>query len=380
MLEVNLTNKKETTIIGLFQWDYGQIVKVTGISETDDLEIHIGNDSSETYMVKSIAIGDGYFTFQIPDSLLQASKTIKAIIYYDSGTEGKSKKVINFQVRARIKPEDYITPDDENYKYIVPKGGTTGQYLVKKSDADGDTEWRDQPEGSGGASFNINSLTEENDLADGDYLALYDTSATAHRKTLWSNIKTKLKAYFDTLYSAIGHTHTKANITDFDDTDYASADHNHNGVYQPVETGKGLSTNDFTNTLKSKLEGIAEGAEVNVNADWNATSGDAQILNKPTIPTVTNDLTDTLKGNYDTAYAHSQQAHAPSNAEANVQSDWNQTDTGADDYIKNKPVIPSSVIVDTAMSDTSTNPVQNKVVKAYVDGLVGDIETLLGGI
>lgn len=32
----------------------------------------------------------------------------------------------------------------------------------------------------------------------------------------------------------------------------------------------------------SKLNGIEAGAEVNVNADWNATSGDAQILNKPT--------------------------------------------------------------------------------------------------
>jgi hypothetical protein len=56
-------------------------------------------------------------------------------------------------------------------------------------------------------------------------------------------------------------------------------------------TGKGLSTNDFTNTLKTKLDGIADGAEVNVNADWNATSGDAQILNKPTIPTQTSQLT-----------------------------------------------------------------------------------------
>lgn len=35
---------------------------------------------------------------------------------------------------------------------------------------------------------------------------------------------------------------------------------------------------------KTKLNGIATGAEVNVNADWNALSGDAQILNKPTIP------------------------------------------------------------------------------------------------
>ena len=39
---------------------------------------------------------------------------------------------------------------------------------------------------------------------------------------------------------------------------------------------------------ENKLAGIAAGAEVNVNSDWNATSGDAQILNKPTIPTNTN--------------------------------------------------------------------------------------------
>jgi hypothetical protein len=50
-------------------------------------------------------------------------------------------------------------------------------------------------------------------------------------------------------------------------------------------TNKGLSTEDYTTTEKNKLAGIAAGAEVNVNADWNATSGDAQILNKPTIPT-----------------------------------------------------------------------------------------------
>jgi len=49
--------------------------------------------------------------------------------------------------------------------------------------------------------------------------------------------------------------------------------------------GKGLSTEDYTSAEKTKLAGIEAGAEVNVNADWNATSGDAQILNKPTIPT-----------------------------------------------------------------------------------------------
>lgn len=36
----------------------------------------------------------------------------------------------------------------------------------------------------------------------------------------------------------------------------------------------------LTEGQRTKLAGIAAGAEVNVNADWNATEGDAQILNK----------------------------------------------------------------------------------------------------
>ena len=51
-----------------------------------------------------------------------------------------------------------------------------------------------------------------------------------------------------------------------------------------------------------------------------------------------------------------------SGAEANVQADWNQTDSSADDYIKNKPTIPSGVVVDSALSTTSANPVENRVI------------------
>ena len=63
-----------------------------------------------------------------------------------------------------------------------------------------------------------------------------------------------------------------------------------NGVFDALANkvdkvaGKGLSTNDYTTTEQTKLAGIQAGAEVNVNADWNATTGDALILNKPTIP------------------------------------------------------------------------------------------------
>jgi len=89
-------------------------------------------------------------------------------------------------------------------------------------------------------------------------------------------------------------------------------------------TGKGLSTNDFTNADKTKLDGIESGAE------------------------------------------------------ANVQADWTQTDTTADDYIKNKPTIPAPVTVDQTYSATSANAqsgvavaqaISTKVDKATGKGL-----------
>lgn len=65
---------------------------------------------------------------------------------------------------------------------------------------------------------------------------------------------------------------------------FARGDHVHPSDTTKVDkvSGKGLSSNDYTTTEKNKLAGIAEGAQVNVQSDWNASSGDAAILNKPT--------------------------------------------------------------------------------------------------
>lgn len=40
----------------------------------------------------------------------------------------------------------------------------------------------------------------------------------------------------------------------------------------------------------------------------------------------------------------------------------------------------SNINIDTEMSDASENPVQNKVIKSYIDNQVGDIETALDSI
>jgi len=94
----------------------------------------------------------------------------------------------------------------------------------------------------------------------------------------------------------------KADISDFSDLDYATAlqGSTADSALQPGDIGvtvQGYDPNlvsdanyvatdeNFTTADHSKLDGIAAGAEVNVNSDWGAVSGDAEILNKPTLGT-----------------------------------------------------------------------------------------------
>ena len=62
-----------------------------------------------------------------------------------------------------------------------------------------------------------------------------------------------------------------------------------------------------------------------VNADWNATSGIAQILNKPTLATVA------------TSGSYNDLLNTPTIPSAQIQSDWTQSNSAALDFIKNKP-------------------------------------------
>ena len=67
-----------------------------------------------------------------------------------------------------------------------------------------------------------------------------------------------------------------------------------------------------------------------VNADWNATSGAAQILNKPTIPTVPTNVS---------AFTNDAGYITSSDVPAQVNADWNATSGAA--QILNKPTIPT---------------------------------------
>jgi len=97
------------------------------------------------------------------------------------------------------------------------------------------------------------------------------------------------------------NTQTGAVVLDADDVDDSSTSHKFvtESDLTTLSNTSGTNTGDqdlssyqlqpsegaFVNGDKTKLDGIAAGAEVNVNADWNSSSGDSQILNKPTLGT-----------------------------------------------------------------------------------------------
>lgn len=165
------------------------------------------------------------------------------------------------------------------------------------------------------------------------------------------------------------------------------------------EIGRGLSSNDYTDAEKTKLSGIAAGAEVNVNADWSQSdsSADDYIKNKPTLASVA------------TSGSYNDLTNKPSIPSAQVQSDWSQSNSNEVDYIKNKPTIPAAQVnadwnassgvaqilnkptiptVPTNVSAftndagylTQHQSLANYYTKTEINAMIGDIETLLASI
>jgi len=94
-------------------------------------------------------------------------------------------------------------------------------------------------------------------------------------------------------------------------------------------SGKGLSTNDFTTLEQTKLLGIEENAQVNVQADWNETDplADSYINGKPTFTTYVPSITQSF------TYAGGAQvftlSYAPNNVDVYVNHVWQIPTTDA---------------------------------------------------
>lgn len=208
--------------------------------------------------------------------------------------------------------------------------------------------------------------------------------------------------------TAVSQTHTHANKALLDSYSQTEVDIASAVTQRHSHTNKSIldaTTSSFTTAKDTKLSGIATGAEVNVNPDWNAASGDAQILNKPTIPTlpenivqsviagtnVTVDNTDPenpiisaagggggavssvngqtgivvlnqddiLDGTTNKQYTSTEKTKLSgiaSGAEVNVNADWNAV--SGDALILNKPSIPSTANLFNKTTDDSDDITQ----------------------
>jgi hypothetical protein len=136
--------------------------------------------------------------------------------------------------------------------------GAAADGYVLTSDGAGGAAWEAATGGGGGDTVSIESTAA--DILSVSSGAISADDAGADRIVYWNNTSNKLT------YGTPS------------DVGAAASSHTHSDATQSVAGF--LSTAD-----KTKLDGIASGAEVNVNADWNASSGDAQILNKPTLGT-----------------------------------------------------------------------------------------------
>ena len=94
------------------------------------------------------------------------------------------------------------------------------------------------------------------------------------------------------------------------------------------------------------------------------------LITLPDYPTLSGSgsgLTTTQEQQITTAYNHSQSTHAPVNAEQNVQSNWNETNSSSDAYIKNKPIL-STVATSGSYNDLSNKPTIPSVPSNLVTG------------
>lgn len=93
------------------------------------------------------------------------------------------------------------------------------------------------------------------------------------------------------LSSSVANKEDKVTGKGLSTNDYTDADKTSLASKVDKVTGKGLSTNDYTTDEKTKLAGIEAGAQVNVSADWEAAYGAAGYIgNKPDLNAMWQDI------------------------------------------------------------------------------------------
>ena len=107
---------------GLWQWDYGQELRIQGLHLPTAVEIHFALQETGGEAITRVGTTkDGVTTVTIPDSMLEGNSTvwtadkaynIYAWVYLSDKSSGETIKRITMQVKSRPKPEAFEAPGD----------------------------------------------------------------------------------------------------------------------------------------------------------------------------------------------------------------------------------------------------------------------------
>lgn len=104
--------------VEIWQWDYGQVLRIQGLSLPTATEIHFALQEAGGESVTRIGVTkDGVTDVTIPDSLLENDGTtqrysIYAFIYLTDTNSGQTIKKITIPVKSRPKPQAFDKPED----------------------------------------------------------------------------------------------------------------------------------------------------------------------------------------------------------------------------------------------------------------------------
>lgn len=123
MIQVNFDSNFNYCIVpGLWQWDYGQILQISGTNIKKDIEVHFSLFERGGESIVLIGVYDdnkNVLNTHIPGHLLahkiNRDYNIYAFIYFNSGSEGETVYKIVLPIKARPKPIDYDDKEDDAF-------------------------------------------------------------------------------------------------------------------------------------------------------------------------------------------------------------------------------------------------------------------------
>ena len=235
------------------------------------------------------------------------------------------------------KGSGYTHPTGSGYNHI-PEGGSSGQVLKWK--ADGEAQWAAEK------SYSKATAAQDGLMAKEDKEKLDSVEEGANKTVVDSAISS----------TSTNPLQNKAIKAELDKKLNSALKGANNGVAELDQNGK-VPTSQLPSFVDDVIEGYyfnskfykesghtneitGETGKIYVDLSTNKTyrwSGTAFAVISETLALGETSSTAYRGDRGKIAYDHSQEAHAPSDAEPNVQADWAEDNTGSDAYIKNKP-------------------------------------------